>query len=174
MGQVNHPKPVMFFASLLYTDEKLAAEGERELENLAGPILHRTTREQFSHTTYYAKEMGPQLMRYFVLCKPQGDRTLLPLVKSKTNELEQTTAIEGKRVINIDPGYLTLENVILATTKNFTHRIYLADGIYGDLTLIYQHGSYKPLPWTYPDYGSDIIIALFNGWRDLYRQELKC
>jgi hypothetical protein len=75
--------------------------------------------------------------------------------------------------LNIDPGYLSLEHVILATTKGYTHRPYLRDGIYADLTLIYQKGSYRALEWTYPDYGQPNIIALFNHLRTMYAEALK-
>ena len=173
MGEVNSPKAVKFFASFLSTDDRIAREGEKEIERLTGPIQIRTDSELFSHTTYYEKEMGPTIMRHFVLFSSLGDRTLLPMIKSVTNGFEERTSINGQRVVNIDPGFVTLENVILATTKNFTHRIYLANGIYGDLTLIFHRRSYQTLPWTYPDYGSDRIIALFNEWRTIYRQELK-
>jgi len=77
-------------------------------------------------------------------------------------------------MVNIDPGYIALEHVILATTKGYAHRIYLKNGIYADLTLIYRDGTYRPLDWTYPDYAEKDTISLFNRWRDYYKKVMKC
>ena len=94
-------------------------------------------------------------------------------IKSKTNDIEASLAKNGMRTVNIDPGYISLENTILATTKGYAHRIYIGKGIYGDLTLIYNAGTYRSLEWTYPDYGEDDIISLFNGWRGVLKKKLK-
>ena len=107
--------------------------------------------EDFSYTSYYDDEMGHGIRRqtasFLKLVAPDS----IAAIKLRTNEIEASLAIDGKRRVNIDPGLLGLENFILATGKNFTHRIYLRDGIYADLTLIYQKGAFRPLPWTYPD-----------------------
>jgi len=80
---------------------------------------------------------------------------------------------EGNRVINIDPGLITLENVVLVTGKNYSHRIYLRDGIFAEITLIFKNGKYRPLEWTFPDYGSDDIIEIFIKMREKYKDSLK-
>jgi hypothetical protein len=99
---------------------------------------------------------------------------LLPEIKQTTNRLEEKYATPvGNRRINIDPGYLCSEHVILATTKGYTHRPYLREGIYADLTLIYRNKSFQPLEWTYPDYRQEEIIQLFNQFRKTYLEELK-
>jgi len=106
----------------------------------------------FPYTTYYDKEMGQGIRRQtagFLNLVAPG---LLPDIKLRTNEIENSFSRDGKRRVNIDPGLLSPERFVLATGKNFTHRIYLRDGIFADLTLIYQKGAYSPLPWTYPDY----------------------
>ncbi|MCX7965305.1 MAG: DUF4416 family protein, partial [Syntrophorhabdaceae bacterium] len=124
------------------------------------------------HTDYYEEEMGSELHRIFILFKSLMPRESLVSIKLTTNNIEKELSIQGKRQVNIDPGYISLENVVLATTKNYTHRIYLGDGIYGDLTLIYKKGTYNALEWTYPDYASKNIIAIFNNWRNLYKRKL--
>ena len=86
----------------------------------------------------------------------------LAAIKLKTNELETRWEVEGQRQVNVDPGILSAERLVLATGKNYIHRIYLGSGVYGDLTLIYSQGSYRPLPWTYPDYQVPETIAMFN------------
>ena len=106
----------------------------------------------FPYTAYYDDEMGQGIRRqtasFLDLVAPES----LPDIKLRTNEIENNLLRDGKRKVNIDPGLLSPENFILATGKNFTHRVYLRDGIYADLTLVYQKGAYRPLPWTYPDY----------------------
>ena len=106
----------------------------------------------FHYTTYYDNEMGQGIRRqtagFLTLVAPGS----LPDTKLRTNEIEISLSRDGKRQVNIDPGLLSPERFVLATGKDFAHRIYLRDGIYADLTLIYRKGAYTPLPWTYPDY----------------------
>jgi hypothetical protein len=147
---------------------------EKELSELMGPLKDRSVTKPFLHSDYYGKEMGGDLHRYFLLFARLVSREQLPEVKLRTNEIEACHARQGNRTVNIDPGYIALEQVVLATTKGFAHRFYLGDGIYGDLTLMFQNGSYRGLPWTYPDYGSEEIIALCNGWRQRYKESLRC
>jgi len=105
----------------------------------------------FTYTTYYNNEMGPGIRRQMAgFLNPVALETL-PDIKLRTNQIEIGLSSKGKRRVNIDPGLLSPERFVLATGKNFTHRIYLRDGIYADLTLIYEKGGYRPLPWTYPD-----------------------
>ena len=80
----------------------------------------------------------------------------------KLNEIEARFAGDGRRQINMDPGFLNEERIILASGKNFTHRVYLRNGIYADLTLIYQKGAYQCLPWTYPDYRRPELLHFFG------------
>ena len=79
---------------------------------------------------------------------------------------------EGKRRFNLDPGLLTLGNFVLATGKNNAHRIYLAEGIFADLTLIFRSRSYRPLEWTYPDYADAELIGILNRLREMYKCRL--
>lgn len=173
MGTPAEPRPVRFFVSIIYQENGHMSEIENNLVTLFGEILSRTSPSPFLHTKYYEREMGPGLMRYFLLFRPLRTREELPSIKLKTNEYETAASIEGKRIVNIDPGYITLEQVILATTKGYTHRVYLGKGIYADLTLIYTGGSFGSLPWTYPDYGSPETISMLNNWRDEYKADLR-
>jgi hypothetical protein len=174
MGTPKNPRPVQFFASIIFADEVILSEALARLTALIGNVLERTEVLPFSHTHYYEKEMGPDLSRLFVLFEPLLEREMLAEVKLKTNEIEQALAEGNRRNVNIDAGYITLENVILATTKGYTHRIYLEKGIFADLTLIFGKGSFKTLEWTYPDYGEAASITLFNRWRDQYKRTLRC
>ncbi len=106
----------------------------------------------FDYTNYYAAEMGQSLVRRFVafdrLIRPEE----LPAVKLETNALEGRLSEGGARRVNIDPGYVAKQHFILATGKGFSHRPYIGQGIYADLTLVYRKETYRPLEWTYPDY----------------------
>jgi hypothetical protein len=98
---------------------------------------------------------------------------LLSSVKHKTNQIEKKFSTHGKRRINIDPGYITHERFVLATGKNYTHRIYVGNGIFADLTLIYQRGGFQTLPWTYPDYAKENIRSFLTRVRKKYTIDIK-
>ena len=173
MGIVKIPKPVKFFASIIFKDNRGLQSAEREIRQAVGDIQERTVPVPFYFTDYYEKEMGSGLMRLFLLLEPFSPREGLPAVKLKTNEIEASLLSEGKRTVNIDPGYISLENVVLATTKGYAHRIYIGNGIYADLTLTYHNGTYRPLEWTYPDYGSVETISLLNKWRGNLKEKTR-
>lgn len=173
MGTPGNPKPVRFFTSIIYQEDGQSPEVDKRLTTLLGDILSRTVPAPFLHTNYYEKEMGAGLLRYFLLFQPFYDRTELPSVKLRTNDIETAMSKQGRRTVNIDPGYLSLEHVVLGTTKGYSHRIYLDRGIYGDLTLMYTSGTFGSLPWTYPDYGSADLISMLNRWREEYRADLR-
>jgi len=174
VGTVKRPPSVIYFTSLIFNDQASMAAIEQELVRTLGTIRVRSAVEPFSHSDYYEKEMGRNLSRCFLLFASLASREQLPEVKLRTNEIEMHYAQQGKRTVNIDPGYIAFEHVVLATTKGYAHRLYLGQGIFGDLTLMFENGSYHGLPWTYPDYRSDAIIALCNEWRDHYKELLRC
>jgi hypothetical protein len=87
--------------------------------------------------------------------------------------MERARGTGGRREANIDPGYLLLERLVLATGKNFSHRIYVGRGIYADLTLIYQRGAYRALPWTYPDYAGAPLGRFLAAVRRKYAVDLR-
>ena len=128
----------------------------------------------FDFTDYYAAEIGAKLFRRMISFKNLISPEDLPDIKLVSNEIEsQLARPDGTRRVNIDPGYLSLWHLVLATCKPFAHRPYLRKGVYADLTLIYRRGSFTPLEWTYPDYRSDKMITLFNRLRDKYHHQLK-
>jgi hypothetical protein len=174
MGNPHVPKSVKYFASMMFGSEISRHQAEGELASFIGRIEDTTGVIPFIHSDYYDKEMGGNLLRVFLLFEPLLHRDLLPEIKLKTNEIERRLSVSGKRTVNIDPGYIALEHVILATTKGYAHRVYLSKGIYADLTLVYQNGTYKALEWTYPDYRENETIYILNNWRDLYKGMLRC
>ena len=174
MGEPKEPKPARLFMSLMAAEETALHQALKDLEQAFGKVDFVSERFPFNQTDYYTEEMGDPLFRHFVTFDGLIPPSSLPEVKRNTNRIEEKCATrEGKRQINIDPGYLCLEHLILATTKGYSHRPYLRDGIYADLALIYRNKSFEPLEWTYPDYRQPEVISLFNELRKTYSEALK-
>ncbi len=126
----------------------------------------------FTHSDYYRKEMGSGLKRRFLSFQRLLSLKDIYKMKLKTNRLEEKFLKDGKRRVNIDPGYLDHAKLVLFSTKDYTHRIYLNKGIYAEVTLFYKDGRFNAWPWTYPDYRSDGYIGIFNSIRKLYADNL--
>ncbi len=174
MGKPKEPRPVRLFMSLIASEEGVLHQGIDALRLDYGEIDFMSEKFSFDLTDYYAPEMGDALFRYFITFERFIQIPSLPDIKRSTNRLEEEYATpSGNRRINIDPGYLCLEHVILATTKGYTHRPYLRVGIYADLTLIYRNKSFQPLEWTYPDYRQPEVTELFNQLRRKYAEDLR-
>ncbi len=173
MGKIKKPQKVKLVISCLTNQEKFIELVSNDLIKAFGEIEEISERFIFNHTKYYEREMGSNLFRRFIVIKPLFDREHIAEVKVITNNIENKYAINNKRQINLDPGYITLENFILFTTKNYTHRIYLEKGIYADLTLIFQKKEFNPLEWTYPDYSEKIIRDYLKKIREKYKEQLK-
>jgi hypothetical protein len=168
MGQTAEPRPVKLLVSLITADDRLLRQVVDVLAERYGKVDFESEDLPFDFTTYYAPEMGGGLFRRLITFGPLIPRESLVRIKGETNELEVAFSLAGKRRINIDPGYISAEHLILATTKGYTHRPYLGDGIYADLTLIYRSGGFHPLEWTYPDYASHEIRHILSGIRRRY------
>jgi hypothetical protein len=128
-------------------------------------------------TEYYLPEMGEDLKRQFVSFKRLVNPQELAATKILANQLELRICRdlgmpEERRLVNLDPGYLTLSKLVLATTKDFSHRIYLRDGIFAESTLHFEGGRWVSWPWTYPDYASGRYHVFLDEVRELYRQKL--
>lgn len=154
--------------------ERASAKLVQVLGNMdfTGPVL------PFDYTDYYQKEFGRGLKRKFIAFENLVPPERLAGLKGLTNRLEKEFALKEpetalKRRINLDPGLLSAGKFVLATTKDQQHRIYLAEGIYAEVTLRYHQRTFRPNDWTYPDYRSPEYIGIFNQIRDLYRQQLK-
>lgn len=126
----------------------------------------------FNYTDYYYPEMGKPLKRIFISFQKLLQEEKLADIKLYTNRLETKFCIRGRRRINIDPGMLNLAKLILATTKDYSHRIYLNKGIFAEVTLFYRNG-FRPWQWTYPDYRLEEYLKIFNSIRDIYISQIK-
>jgi len=176
VGEPTEPKPVKLFAGLLTGMPELLEEVEDGLKREFGPVDCRSGPIPFDFTDYYREEMGEGIERSFLSFQRLIDPGFLPEIKLLTNELEKKISRRGKydvsRPVNIDPGYLGLSKTVLATTKNYSHRLYLERGIYAEVTLQYSEGRFQPLPWTYPDYRTDKYLDFFARVREIYRKQL--
>lgn len=174
MGRPKEPPPSKLVMSLIYSKQDALEQGLRELRVAFGETDFMSARLPFDFTDYYEKEMGGDLSRHFITFEHLISMSSLPDIKKRTNQLENKLALpDGRRRVNVDPGYLCLGHLILATTKAYTHRPYLRDGIYADLTLIYRGKSFQPLEWTYPDYRQKDVVLLFNQLRQGYADTLR-
>jgi len=173
VSQPQETKKIKLISSLFSPEGALIDTGIKEMEQQFGPVDWVSEVLPFNRTRYYEKEMGWPLYRRFIsfltLIMPES----IADIKLTTNELEKAHLVKENREINIDPGYVTLERLVLSTGKNYSHRVYLKKGIYADLTLIFHDGTFKPLSWTYPDYAEEKVIGLFNGLRSGYLQHLR-
>lgn len=140
------------------------------LEENFGPVSEVSETKDFPYTDYYDQEMSGHPVRYLIMFENLINPGELANIKTRTNELEKNFANEAGRRINIDPGILSLHNLILATCKNRSHRIPLAKGVYGEVTLIYQDKDFQKLPWTYADYAADDIRKILKDFRLKYKE----
>ena len=174
MSRPKEPKLVKLILSLITGDNETVKPVLKKLENKFGSIDILSLRMDFSHTDYYKDEMGGGLFRKLASFENLINREYLPDVKLFTNSVEDEYLNEnGKRIINIDPGYIAMEKMVLASCKNFGHRIYLGKGVYADLTFIYRAGGFQPLEWTFPDYAEDSMRRLLKGIRERYAHQLQ-
>lgn len=173
MGIPREPKPAKYTASIIGISDDLIHNVLEILIERLGEIDLKSDLMPFDWTRYYEREMGPNLMRRFVSFRELKRRDELINVKLWTNHVELAFSSSGKRMVNIDPGYVTQHHLILATTKEAPHRPYLGKGIFADITLLYRNGRFEPLPWTYPDYASQNIRAFFEKVRKVYLEKLR-
>ena len=167
------PRPAKLVVGFILSDKGLAGTLISELVEKNGPLDFISPWLDFDYTDYYEKELGKPLYRRVLVFKKLIEQSDLVDIKITTNSMEKRYAVEGNRQVNIDPGYLLLERFVLATGKNFPHRIYLGKGIYADLTLIYTKGKFQTLAWTYPDYAGEDMRAFLEKIREKYKIDLK-
>ncbi len=174
MGEIKSPAPVLLLiAAFADREEPLFRARERVVARF-GPITAESETVRFdAFTDYYAASMGPALLKRFWAFRNLIDPSELPAIKRFTNALEDDFAAMCPggvaRPLNLDPGYLDLGKLILASTKDHAHRVYLRDGIFAETTLIYTKKRWSPLPWTYPDYQSEAYHRFFDRCRDFLK-----
>lgn len=172
MAKARLPKPVKLFVGLLSNDADLLRRTKHLLQRKYGPVDVESEMWPFTQTDYYEAEMGPGLLRWFLAFERLIRQDQLAEIKLETNKLEQQITEEALseygRAVNIDPGYLGLGKIVLATAKDRSHRIYLAHGIYAETTLHYVEGHWRLWPWTYLDYQTPHYHAYFDAVRERF------
>jgi hypothetical protein len=176
MGQIYAPVPVKLFTGVLTSLPEIIPNVERRLTALFGDVDMRSDEFPFDSTRYYDDEMGSPITRCFFAFRTLISPEEIAGIKMSTNDLEAAFAEEITRVrrpVNLDPGCLEESKIVLASTKNFYHRILLSRGIYGEVTLHYSGGSWQAFPWSFPDFRSGRYDSFFIALRHLYRDQLK-
>jgi hypothetical protein len=172
MGNITEPEQVKLFTGMLSNDISLFTIVDDQLKAAFGDIDFESPVWPWEHTKYYSREMGEGLMRRFVFFKKPVNPVEISDIKVQTNEIEkQFLNNKGGRRINLDPGYLDSAKLVLVSTKNFSHRVYLDKGMYGEVTLIYSGDRYQPLPYTFPDYKTDDYLEVFKEARRLFKEQ---
>jgi len=176
MARARTAQPVKLIAGLLSGDEDLLRRAQGLLARRFGEIQLESETWPFDETDYYQAEMGPHLKRRFVSFAGTIRPDLLAEVKRETNALEARITEECNdpeiaRPVNIDPGYLDLGKLVLATTKDRSHRVYIGLGIFAEVTLHYQGGGWQAWPWTYSDYQRPEYHAFFQRVRESLHAE---
>jgi hypothetical protein len=173
MGDPHPPSTVLLLVAASSRYDEALAWGLREAEREFGPSALVSDAFDFTETNYYAAEMGEGLKKQFWAFAAPIDPGRLAAIKLATNLWEAEYAglqmHPEPRPLNLDPGYITLAKLVLASTKDHAHRIYLADGIYAEVTLAFRAGGWQPLDWTYPDYRRADFQAFFTKCRDILR-----
>ncbi len=166
MTDLKIPPPGKVIIGIITRNLDIVKLAQGFLEKKLGPVQEKSPVIDFDFTDYYEVEMGKNLLRLWL----SFDRLVIPdkllEIKLAVMEIEEKFLdANGKRRINLDPGILTLCKLVLATTKNYYHRIYLGKGIHAEVTLFYRHNNFEPLDWTYPDYRTDTAINFFKLMR---------
>lgn len=173
MGEVYPPRPVKLIIAIIARGEEPIRAALPLLTARWGEIDFTGAVLPFDVTDYYNAEMGEGLIRQFISFEQLIDPGELASIKRETNNLEQRFAAHGNRVINLDAGYVALDKLVLATTKNRAHRIYIGQGVYAEVTLLYHRGSYEAWRFTYPDFHKPEYIAELNRIRGVYKEQLR-
>ncbi|MFZ0390662.1 MAG: DUF4416 family protein [Calditrichia bacterium] len=174
MGLIRSHLPVKIFTAITFTAAVDPDAVLVRMAEVAGPVNARSPVYDFdSFTRYYQDEMGCGLQKFMAAFQQVKPPESLIDLKIAANHLEEEFADGGNRPVNIDPGYLTAAKVVLATTKDYDHRLYLGRGIFGDVHLKFREGRYQDNPWTYPDYQQPQIKSFFQSIRTDYMVQLQ-
>ncbi|MCC6575327.1 MAG: DUF4416 family protein [Planctomycetes bacterium] len=193
MGAIRNPKPVLPIVACIFSRAEQVAAAIPELERVLGSVAFASEDYAFNFTDYYRDEMGPNLLRRFIAFANPADASKLADWKVFSNALEERLAkqprpegrgelertpssaippasrpglVEPTRSINLDPGYITPAKLVLASTKDFSHRVYLRDGIFAEVTLSYVRGQWVGHDTTFPDYKGPTYHAFFTRCRE--------
>jgi hypothetical protein len=172
LSKPKEPLPAKLGIGIIYQDKRAVDSVWPTMEKIWGAFDVISEVRPFDYTGYYEEEMGRPLYRRWAFFKELVPQDRLVEIKWQALEIEKQWTVREKRRLNLDPGLITAERLVLATGKNFSHRIYLGQGIFGDLTLVFSKGTYRPLAWTYPDYKDEQAIGMLNKIREKYLRQI--
>ncbi len=172
MGKIRCANDVKLIVGLIFCSPEIAELSRSILVKRFGPIDYQSSILDFSHTSYYEEEIGPGLKKQFIAFKKLIRPDKLAAIKILTNKLENQLSRNNKRTINIDPGYLDMAKLVLASTKDYKHRINIGKNIYAEITLSYEAKAFRPNVCAYPDYKNNTYIQIFETIRNIYANQL--
>jgi hypothetical protein len=177
MGQVSLPSRALLLLAAFSRHQAALAWARERAVAAWGPVARQSPTFEFDQTEYYQPTMGSGLRKVFFTFTETIDPGRLTEIKLVTNAWEQEYAEASEhaepRPLNLDPGYLTLGKLVLASTKDFCHRVYLDRGIYAEVTLFYRHGRWEHHPWTFADYRREDYQQFFSECRDYLHRNLR-
>ncbi len=177
MWDLKEPKPVKLIVAILASEHQCLHVAIETIENKFGNIDFTSDVWPFTQTDYYKDQTGPHILRQFVTIERLIDPGKLAKIKHKTNKLEQklakSLALPVSRPVNLDPGIIEPSKLVLATTKNYSHRIYIGKKMYAEVTLVFDKGAWQSLPYTYPDYTQQCYFDFFVKVRTRLLEQLK-
>jgi hypothetical protein len=169
-GKAGEAAPVKYIAAVLSGGEAGIPEALlAAVEEILGPVDYRSDLHPFTMTDYYEDEMGPGLARTIVSFERLRPATELVRIKLATAEIERAFEHEGRRRVNVDPGYIDFFKLVLASFKEAPQKIYLGGGVWADPVMMYQDGAPRELPWTFPDFKAGIYTRDLMAIRRLYK-----
>lgn len=174
MGKIRQLNLTKLIVGMIFSSCELVTTVLSRLKKEFGKIDFISQIIPFNATDYYKNEMGANLKRQFISFERLIDPAQLAGIKLLTNSIEQEFSDDNKRSINLDSGYISAAKLVLATTKDYSHRIYIRDGIYAEITLRFKNKTFQKWEWTFPDYQTKEYIEIFNHIRQMYMEQLRC
>ena len=177
MWELKNPQPVKLIIGILAANETALAAAVKAISKSFGAIDLASDVWPFTQTDYYKDELGPNALRQFVSIENLIDPGKLAQIKHDTNSLEQQLADSLKlslpRPVNLDPGFIEPSKLILASTKNFSHRIYIGNKMFAEVTLMYEKGNWRHFEYTFPDYRQSCYQNFLTKVRCRLLEQLK-
>lgn len=173
MRKISLPSKAKLFVAIMYAEEEASEKALALLKKKLGEVEAKSEAYDFNFTGYYAREMGKNLRKKFAVFRELIDRDSLAKIKIFTGSVEKKLARNGRRRVNLDPGYITPASVVLATTKEFPHRVYLGRGIFAEVTLAFSKSDCEFFPWTYVDYRQRKVCEFFLRVRSGFLEQLR-
>ena len=171
--QPQPPQPVLYFIGALYSRAHLLVQAKKLCAHRIAPLDMESASYPFEDTHYYDEEMGAGQQRHFFSFARLMSPGRLAALKIICNEIEDALAVNGKRKVNLDVGYMDFHKLVLASAKYNGQKIYLSRGIYADPTLHFRNGRFVPYPTAFPDFKDERYYDFLLEIRRLYKQAMK-